>query len=102
MKNMEEAMMVADYSQGDHKMKFNDKENNRGDTPNLEESNVKTKEECKQDDDNKKALRDTDYGMSLCKNVCFISRTLLYFTKSIKDCKLLRFDVKYYRLMSLL
>ncbi|XP_060563039.1 protein HEXIM1-like [Ruditapes philippinarum] len=62
MKNMEEAMMVADYSQGDHKMKFNDKENNRGDTPNLEESNVKTKEECKQDDDNKKALRDTDYG----------------------------------------
>ncbi|XP_045207834.1 protein HEXIM1-like [Mercenaria mercenaria] len=65
MKNMEEAMMVADYSQDDHKMRFNDKENNRADTPILEESNLKTKEECKQDDDNKKALRDADNEKNL-------------------------------------
>ena len=68
---MEEAMMVADYSQDDKKMRFNDKENNRVDTPNLDESNVKAKEECKQDDDNKKALRDTDYGMSSSLKVNF-------------------------------
>lgn len=51
---MEEVMMVADYSQGDPKMKFNDKENNRADTPLLDQS------KCKQDDDSKKALRDAE------------------------------------------
>lgn len=57
-------MTVADYPQGDQKMEFNDKENNRADTPVLDESKTKTTEECKQDEDNKIALRDTDNGMS--------------------------------------
>lgn len=61
---MEEVMMVADYSRDDQKMKFNDKENNRADTPSLEQS------KCKQDDENKKALRDAENGMSFSNFSC--------------------------------
>lgn len=62
MKNMEEVMMAVDYSQGDRQINFSDKENSQTVTPCMDESNIKTVEECKQDDDNKKALRDTDNG----------------------------------------
>ncbi|KAL4229286.1 hexamethylene bis-acetamide inducible 1 [Mactra antiquata] len=60
MTEMEGTMMAVDYSQGDGQIMYNDKENSRTVTPGLDESKTKTVEECKQDDENKKALRDTD------------------------------------------
>lgn len=48
---MEEAMMVVDYSQGDEKMKLNDKNSVMVNSPKrgMDVSKMDSSEECKQD-----------------------------------------------------
>lgn len=73
MKNMEEAMMVVDYSQGDEKMKLSDKNNSRIDSPKLGmgESKMEPNEECKQGLLEENVEKNAGKGLSL-QYMCLI------------------------------
>ena len=63
---MEEAMMVVDYSQGDEKLKLNDKNSKSVKSPPLgiDCSKMEPNEECKQDPATTDSEKNADKGMS--------------------------------------